>query len=115
MLNLSRTHDFQVQLSPSQAYPAAVNPPSFNWPENIPNQQYTLQLKSLSTGDEWNWETVNSPMQLSHELPVGEFQWRLIANSETQPAQVSEWIDFRITEELANYIAPTADRVVCSV
>tara|TARA_R110001583_G_scaffold21088_5_gene80292 strand:+ start:6252 stop:8507 length:2256 start_codon:yes stop_codon:yes gene_type:complete len=108
MINLSRTHDFQVQLSPSQAFPAAVNPPSFNWPESIPEQQYSLQLKNISTGDEWNWEQVNSPLQLSHELPTGQYQWRLVTTSDTQTQQVSEWINFEITEELANYIAPSA-------
>jgi len=122
MLNLARAHDFQVHLSPSQAYPAAVNPPSFNWPENGDSQQYSLELKNISTGKEWNWDQVNSPMQLSFELPVGQYQWRLAsttADQEGQSAEVnetqdtkfeqtSEWVDFEITEALANYIAPTA-------
>ena len=50
MLNLARTHDFQVNLSPSPAYPAVVNPPSFNWPENLKSQQYTLELRNVSNG-----------------------------------------------------------------
>lgn len=43
------THDFQVHLSPSQAYPAAVNPPSFNWPQKDALQHYRLELKNLSS------------------------------------------------------------------
>ena len=108
MLNLARTHDFQVHLSPSQAYPAAVNPPSFNWPENAASQQYRLELKNLSTGKQWSWEQVNSPMQLSFELPNGQYQWRLVATSDERPDQVSDWIEFQISEELRNYVAPTA-------
>ena len=108
MLNLARTHDFQVHLSPSQKYPAAVNPPSFNWPENIASQQYRLELKNTSTSKEWTWQDVNSPMQLSFELPLGQYQWRLVATSEEQPEQVSDWVDFQITEEQSSYVAPTA-------
>jgi len=108
MLNLDRTHDFQVHLSPSQAYPAAVNPPSFNWPENIAALQYRLELKNLSNGKQWNWEQTTSPMQLSFELPVGQYQWRLVATSDEQPEQISEWIEFQITEQLPSYLAPTA-------
>lgn len=108
MLNFVRTHDFQVHLSPSQAYPAAVNPPSFNWPENIVSQQYTLELKNITTGDEWNWQQVNSPMQLSHELPIGKYQWRLTAISETSVEQTSQWVEFQIAEDLTNYVAPSA-------
>jgi len=100
MLNLARTHDFQVHLSPSQAYPAAVNPPSFNWPENAVAQQYRLELKNVSSGKEWSWEQVNSPMQLSFELPHGQYQWRLVATSDERPEQISEWIEFQISDEL---------------
>lgn len=108
MLNLARTHDFQVHLSPSQAYPAAVNPPSFNWPENAASQQYRLELKNLSTGKQWSWEQVESPMQLSFELPLGQYQWRLVAVSDKLPEQVSQWIEFQISEDLHSYVAPTA-------
>lgn len=111
MLELSRTHDFQVHLSPSEAYPAAVNPPSFNWPENIPSQQYRLELENLSTGQQWSWSQVNSPMQLSFELPRGQYQWRLAAVLEETSEQVSPWIQFQITEDLRNYVAPTANEL----
>ena len=108
MLNLARTHDFQVHLSPSQAYPATVNPPSFNWPENLVAQQYRLELENVNNGKQWNWEQVNSPVQLPFELPVGQYRWRLVATSNSKAEQVSEWIDFQISEQLSNYIAPTA-------
>ena len=108
MLNLDRTHDFQVHLSPCPAYPAAVNPPSFNWPENIASQQYRLELKNLSTGKEWSWDQVNSPMQLSFELPQGQYHWRLVATSDEKADQVSEWVEFQISESLPSYLAPTA-------
>ena len=114
MLNLSRAHDFQIQLSPSPAYPAAVNPPSFNWPENNISQQYTLELKNSSSGEKWNWDHVNSPMQLSFELPLGMYQWRLAVTSDiaseqtSKPEQISEWIDFEITAEHPSYLVPTA-------
>ncbi|PWQ93713.1 heparinase II/III domain-containing protein [Leucothrix arctica] len=107
MLNLSRTHDFQVHLSPSPEYPAAVNPPSFNWPENIESQQYNLELKNISNGYSCDWQKVNSPMQLSFELPLGQYQWRLVTASGDEPEQVSEWVEFEITEALSSYIAPT--------
>jgi len=108
MLNFARTHDFQVHLSPSQLYPAAVNPPSFNWPENTPSQQYKLELKNTSSGEEWRWEQINSPLQLPHQLPLGNYQWRLAILSDKQTEQFSEWVDFQITEQLPNYVAPTA-------
>lgn len=108
MLNLTRTHDFQVQLSPSKAYPAAVNPPSFNWPEATGHEHYTLELKHLASDQRWRWEQVNSPLQLSNELPVGPYQWRLVANSAGQPEQVSDWIGFQITDAQPSYLAPTA-------
>ena len=108
MLNLARTHDFQVHLSPSQAYPATVNPPSFNWPENLVAQQYRLELENVNNGKQWNWEQVNSPVQLPFELPIGQYRWRLVATSDSKAEQVSEWIDFQISEQLSNYIAPTA-------
>ena len=111
MLNLARTHDFQVHLSPSQAYPAAVNPPSFNWPENAASQQYRLELKNVTSGKQWSWEQVNSPMQLSFELPQGQYQWRLVATSEGRQEQVSEWIEFQISDDLRNYVAPTANEL----
>ena len=108
MLNLSRAHDFQVHLSPSLEYPAAVNPPSFNWPENIDGQQYNIELKNLTNGYSCDWQKVNSPMQLGFELPLGQYQWRLLTATGTEPEQVSEWVEFEITEALSNYIAPTA-------
>lgn len=109
MLNFDRAHDFQVHLSPSKAYPAAVNPPSFNWPENILLQQYRLELKNISTGVQWQWDDVKSPMQLPNELPNGNYQWRLVAISGSLSEQVSEWSEFQITAELSNYVAPTAE------
>ena len=108
MLDLARTHDFQIHLSPGPAYPAAVNPPSFNWPENLASQQYRLELKNLSSGKEWTWEQVNSPVQLSFELPVGQYEWRLVATSNGKAEQASEWIDFQISEELPGFLPPTA-------
>ena len=111
MLELSRTHDFQVHLSPSHAYPAAVNPPSFNWPENIAARQYKLELKNLSSGQQWVWERVNSPMQLSFELAPGQYQWRLATISDEAPDEVSQWVEFQITEDLPSYVAPTANEL----
>jgi hypothetical protein len=117
MINFARTHDFQVHLSPSPTYPAAVNPPSFNWPENITNQQYRLELKNCSTDEQWTWENVNSPMQLSHTLPIGDYQWRLTATSANKRDDTSQWIDFQISEQLSNYVAPTAKELfdLCDV
>ncbi|WP_435236862.1 heparinase II/III domain-containing protein [Psychromonas sp. PT13] len=111
MIKFSRTHDFQVHLSPSPSYPAAVNPPSFNWPENIDAQQYRLELKNISSNEQWTWEQVNSPMQLDHTLPLGDYQWRLITHEANKRDQASEWIDFQITAQLDNYLAPTAQQL----
>ncbi len=111
MLELIRTHDFQVHCSPSQAYPALVNPPSFNWPENVPSGQYRLELKNQSSGQEWIWEQANSPIQLSFELPSGQYKWRLLVSNETISEQASDWIEFQISEEQPNYIAPTANEL----
>ena len=108
MLKFDRTHDFQVHLSPSKEYPAAVNPPSFNWPENISSQQYRLELNNLSNGVQRQWDNVNSPMQLSHELSPGTYQWRLVATSDRSAEEASQWVEFQITAELSNYVAPTA-------
>lgn len=108
MLSLARTHDFQVNLSPSQAYPAVVNPPSFNWPENLKDHRYTLELKNTSNNQQWRWEQVNSPMQLTFELPPGQYQWRLMASSDPGAEQASEWINFQISDTLPSYLAPTA-------
>ena len=108
MLDLARTHDFQVHLSPSKAYPALVNPPSFNWPENLASGQYRLELKNRFSAQDWTWQAVSSPMQLSFELPPGQYHWRLVVSSETSAEQASEWIEFRITKEQPSYIAPTA-------
>ncbi|TEW51237.1 heparinase II/III domain-containing protein [Psychromonas algicola] len=109
MLNLARTHDFQVHLSPSPHYPAAVNPPSFNWPENIESQQYKLELKNISSGEKWNWTHVNSPMQLPYQLPKGNYQWRLVTLPNEE--ETSEWIDFKITVQHSNYVPPTAEEL----
>lgn len=111
MLKLDRTHDFQVHLSPCDAYPAAVNPPSFNWPQNRAGLQYKLELKNLSDGKQWSWEQVNSPLQLPFELPSGQYQWRLTAISDEQVEQVSEWVEFQISESLPSYLAPTANEL----
>ncbi|TCS40445.1 DUF4962 domain-containing protein [Reinekea marinisedimentorum] len=108
MLSLNRTHDFQVNLSPSADYPATVNPPSFNWPQNRTGQKYHLELKSLSNGEEWYFEPVSSPVQLSFQLAPGQYQWRLTTLSEAEATESSEWTRFDITESLANYCAPTA-------
>ncbi len=108
MLKLVRTHDFQIYLSPCEAYPAVVNPPSFNWPEESSARQYRLELESLTTGEQWSWEHVNSPMQLSFELPQCQYQWRLVATSGERSEQASEWIGFEISEDLPSYLAPTA-------
>lgn len=111
MLNLARTHDFQIQLSPSQAYPAAVNPPSFNWPQTPAYKHYILELKHLTSDQTWRWEQVNSPMQLPYKLPHGQYQWRLIASPDGQPEQTSDWIRFQLSEAQANYVAPTANEL----
>lgn len=108
MLNITRTHDFQINLSPGKECPAVVNPPSFNWPENLKDQKYRLELKSNSNGDQWYWDEVSSPMQLPFRLPVGLYQWRLIANPDSHAQEVSDWHPFEITEKLPNYNAPTA-------
>ncbi|MDB4766418.1 heparinase II/III family protein [bacterium] len=116
MLNLARMHDFQVNLSPSRSHPAVVNPPSFNWPENLKSQQYTLELKNTSNGESWIWEKVNSPMQLPFELPFelpsGQYRWRLMTSLDTGSELTSEWIDFQITESLPSYLAPTAKELL---
>ena len=108
MLKLARTHDFQVHLSPCEAHPAAVNPPSFNWPEDSSARQYRLELKNLSNGKQWSWERVNSPLQLEFELPQGQYLWRLGATFGETSEQVSEWIRFQISDDLPNYRAPAA-------
>ena len=112
MLNLARTHDFQVNLSPSLTEPATVNPPSFNWPENIDTeQQYTLELQNITSDEYWCWDKIRSPLQLSFELPLGEYRWRLSTTHDEQPDQVSAWISFHINQDLINYIAPTAEQL----
>ena len=112
MLELTRAHDFQVHASPSQEFPALVNPPSFNWPENHGDcVQYTLELKNLSTTQDWSWQQVRSPMQLSETLPPGQYQWRLLANDETDTERASTWLDFQITDDQPDYLAPTAKQL----
>ena len=111
MLDLARSHDFQVLLSPSPACPAAVNPPGFNWPENQESQQYRLELENLSSGKTWNWEQVSSPLQLPFTLPAGQYHWRLVSTSRPMSEVASDWIEFQITNELPDYVAPTANEL----
>ena len=108
MLDLSRSHDFQVFLSPSPACPAAVNPPGFHWPENLESQRYRLELENLTDANTWNWDHVNSPLQLSFALPPGQYRWRLVATLVPTPNLTSDWVEFKITDELPDYVAPTA-------
>jgi hypothetical protein len=109
MLNFDRTHDFQIYLSPCQAYPATVNPPSFNWPSDRASEQCRLELVNVSSGQQWSWERVNSPLQLSFELPRGQYQWRLLAASNENAGNASAWNKFEITNEQPSYLAPTAE------
>ena len=108
MLDLSRSHDFQIFLSPSPACPAAVNPPGFHWPENLESQRYRLELENLTDANTWNWDHVNSPLQLSFALPPGQYRWRLVATLVPTPNLTSDWVEFQITDELPDYVAPTA-------
>jgi hypothetical protein len=111
MLNLARTHDFQVNLSPTSVHPAAVNPPSFNWPERNTTELYSLALKNVTSGEEWHWKEIRSPLQISFELPIGHYQWRLAVLEGDGTDTFSQWNEFEINDKLPNYLAPTAEQL----
>lgn len=115
MLQLFRHHDFQLFLSPSDQEVALTNPPSFNWPQPNNKQVYRLELQlcnKLQNNDnqcnndnqQWCWDDVKSPFQLSFSLALGAYRWRLtdsVGNS-------SDWFSFVIDQSVTSYLAPTA-------
>jgi len=80
MIDLKRTHDFQVFISPTNNQIALTNPPSFNW------------------GD------VHSPLQLNFKFDVGSYRWQVLNDS----GDKSKWMYFSIAKETPDYIAPMA-------
>ncbi|TEW54703.1 heparinase [Psychromonas sp. RZ22] len=105
MLQLTRHHDFQLFLSPENQQVALTNPPSFNWPQPKSELRYNLQLELCGSEQKWQWQTVQSPFQLSFSLPVGDYRWCLT----DAEGQQSEWFSFEIDETVAAYLAPTAE------
>jgi len=107
MLQLKRHHDFQLFLSPENQQTALTNPPSFNWPQPDSTLLYTLELQLSNTTEQWCWEKVQSPMQLSFELALGEYRWRLTDSEGLS----SEWFNFVIDQSVAAYLAPSAQQL----
>ena len=107
MLELKRHHDFQLFLSPEDQQPALTNPPSFNWPQADAKQVYDLELICCTTEQTWQWQGVQSPLQLPFTLESGEFRWRLTDAIGFK----SQWFHFAIECETPDYIAPTAEQL----
>ena len=107
MLQVTRHHDFQLFLSPSQEEVALTNPPSFNWPQKNSKLLYHLELQLSDTKEKWNWENVQSPFQLSFELALGNYRWRLTDEN----GDSSAWSSFVIDQSVASYLAPTANEL----
>lgn len=107
MLTLERHHDFQQFLSPTNGKVASVNPPSFNWPQKQYKQTYVLELVQLETNENWEWEGVSSPFQLSFTLPLGSFRWRVTDNQ----GMKSEWLYFDVDSSSEHYLPPTANQL----
>lgn len=103
MLNLKRTHDFQIFLSPCDESLALTNPPSFNWPHDLENS-YDLFLELKNSDFSWSWSQVRSPFQISDVLPLGEYRWRVTELS----GDTTNWFEFTIDGSVAQYKAPAA-------
>ena len=104
MLQLQRHHDFQLFLSPENNQLALTNPPSFNWPQPQGELLYSVELQLCNAEQKWSWNEVQSPLQLSFTLPLGEYRWRLT----DVEGECSEWFTFIIDQSVADYVAPTA-------
>lgn len=107
MLYLQRSHDFQVFMSPKNNDPSPLNPPSFNWPQNQYAETYTLYLENAEKTEQWYWENITSPFQLTFKLTLGEYRWRLSNTSNT----TSEWFEFQVTQQSVDYLSPTAEDI----
>jgi len=107
MLELKRHHDFQLFLSPEDQQPALTNPPSFNWPQADAEKIYDLELMCITTDRVWQWQAIQSPLQLSFALEVGEYRWRLTDAIGFK----SQWFHFEIEPQTVDYVAPTADQL----
>ncbi|MEI6897903.1 MAG: heparinase II/III family protein [Psychromonas sp.] len=107
MLQLTRHHDFQLFLAPSNQDVALTNPPSFNWPQPDSQLVYGLELQLCDTKKEWSWQEVQSPFQLSFELPLGHYRWRLLSSE----GECSDWFGFIIDQSVVSYLAPTAQQL----
>ncbi|MDR9827300.1 heparinase II/III family protein [Vibrio sp. FNV 38] len=107
MLSLQRHDDFQVFTAPHNET-ALVNPPSFNWPQADFELRYHLELEQVNSDKRWEWQAIQSPHQLDFKLACGEYRWRVTC-SKTQA--VSDWIDFSITENVEDYLTPTASEL----
>ncbi|XNH21199.1 hypothetical protein BCV28_00950 [Vibrio cyclitrophicus] len=104
MLQLERTHDFQVFLSPCNEI-SSVNPPSFNWPQGEYGSAYNIELEDNDGEQTWDWKSVQSPLQPTFQLPQGSYRWRVTC---LNTLAKSDWIVFEITTESENYLAPDA-------
>lgn len=106
VLKLERHHDFQICISPKNNKVTGINPPSFNWPQDLENR-YSLELESLDKKSHWKWKGVSSPFQLPFLLDVGRYRWRL-CNAD---AIESTWFTFTVDRYAENYLPPTAKQL----
>jgi len=104
MIDLKRTHDFQLFISPKNNETALTNPPSFNWPERQQDNNYFLIIENLNDDQKWTWGDVHSPVQLHFKFPVGVYRWQVLNDKGEQ----SKWMNFVIAKDTPDYIAPTA-------
>ncbi|WP_088743955.1 heparinase II/III family protein [Cobetia sp. QF-1] len=102
MLLLSRDHDFQVFLSPSEALPHCTNPPAFHWPILSAESRYTFELLKRDTGECLCREQVRSPVLCDTLLALGEYQWRVTDDM----GDSSEWLPFTISGDEPDYLPP---------
>ena len=70
LIDLKRTHDFQVFISPKNNETALTNPPSFNWPENETVNNYYLIIENINDNQTWTWGDVHSPFQLNFKFDI---------------------------------------------
>lgn len=101
MLPMHRNHDFQLFVAPA-ATQVAINPPSFNWPQQDYCATYTLELEHTDKPLQWRWDQMSSPFQIPFMLVTGSYRWRV---TETQ-GLTSQWFEFTVDEQTENYLPP---------
>jgi hypothetical protein len=104
MIDLKRTHDFQVFISPKNNETALTNPPSFNWPESETVSNYYLIIENINDQQTWTRGDVHSPLQLNFKFDIGDYRWQVLNDD----GDKSNWMYFSIAKDTPDYIAPMA-------